>query len=79
MSSIDLRLHAVALAAALVTTGAHGAITTSGAVNVWPGNASVGPGDTDLGNVGLFVGNGAPGSLQAGGGSLLRTGSLLIG
>lgn len=72
-------LHTVALAAAIVAGSAQAGITTSGAVNVWPSSAPVGPGDTDLGNNGLFVGDGAAGSLQADGGSLLRTGSLLIG
>jgi hypothetical protein len=41
--------------------------SSSGAVNVFPGNAAVpnGAGNADLGNVGLFVGNGALGSFSA--------------
>ncbi len=73
------RLHSLALAAALTAGSAQAIVTVDGAVNVWPGGASVGPGDTDLGNVGLFVGNGAFGSLGVDGGSLLRSGSLLVG
>lgn len=54
---------------------------SSGAVNVWPSNALVpgGAGNADLGNNGLFVGNGAFGEFSAAGGSKLRVGSLLIG
>lgn len=72
-------LHTVAFAAACVAAPALAGIATTGVVNVWPGGAAVGPGDTDLGNVGLLVGNGAPGSLAVDGASLLRSGSLLIG
>jgi hypothetical protein len=66
---------------ALTGAPAQAQFSSSGAVNVYPGNAAVpnGPGNADLGNVGLFVGNGAPGSFSAGGGSLLRVGSLMIG
>ena len=55
--------------------------SSSGAVNVYPGNALVpnGAGNVDLGNVGLFIGNGALGSFSALGGSMLRVGSLSIG
>ena len=55
--------------------------SSSGAVNVYPGNVAVpnGAGPIDLGNVGLFVGNGAVGSFSALGGSVLRVGSLLVG
>ena len=55
--------------------------SSSGAVNVYPCNASVtsGAGNADLGNVGLFVGNGALGSFSASGGSMLRVGSLSLG
>ncbi len=70
-----------ALLALAVVAPAQAQFSSSGAVNVYPGNAAVpnGPGNADLGNVGLFVGNGAPGSFSALGGSLLRLGSLLIG
>lgn len=69
----------LAVAAALLAVGAQAAISTSGNTNAWPGNGTIGPGDTDLGNVGVFVGNGGPGSLLADGGSFLRAGALLIG
>lgn len=70
-----------ALLALAVVAPAQAQFSSSGAVNVYPGNEAVpnGPGNADLGNVGLFVGNGAPGSFSALGGSLLRLGSLLIG
>ena len=66
---------------ALTVAPAQAQFSSTGVVNVFPGNAAVpnGPGNADLGNVGLFVGNGAPGSFSAMGGSLLRVGSLLIG
>ena len=66
---------------ALAGAPAQAQFSSSGVVNVFPGNAAVpnGPGNADLGNVGLFVGNGAPGSFSAMGGSLLRMGSLQIG
>jgi hypothetical protein len=55
--------------------------SSTGAVNIYPGNALVpsGAGNADLGNVGLFVGNGALGSFSALGGSILRVGALSIG
>jgi len=75
--------HATAVAATMVAAGWPGlaltAVTPGGATNAWPGNATIGPGDTDLGNVGLWVGNGAPGTLNVDDGSLLRTGALYIG
>lgn len=70
---------AVAALALVCASQAGAAVTPSGAVNAWPGNPAIGPGDTDLGNVGLFVGNGAAGSLAVDAASFLRTGSLLIG
>ncbi|MCU7371422.1 PEP-CTERM sorting domain-containing protein [Paucibacter sp. O1-1] len=54
-------------------------ITTLGTVSTGPLNLPIGPGDTDLGNIGLYVGSSAYGRLDVGGGSLLRTGSLLLG
>jgi len=67
--------------AALLGAPAQAQFSSSGVVNVYPGNAAVpaGAGNADLGNVGLFVGNGAFGSFSAAGGSQLRVGSLLIG
>lgn len=67
--------------AALLGAPAQAQFSSSGVVNVYPGNAAVpaGAGNADLGNVGLFVGNGALGSFSAAGGSQLRVGSLLIG
>lgn len=55
--------------------------SSSGAVNLFPGNGAVpsGVGNVDIGAVGLFVGNGAPGSFSALGGSQMRLGNLLIG
>ena len=54
--------------------------SSSGAVNVYPGPGAVptGSGNVDLGNVGLFVGNGALGSFSALGGAQLRVGALSI-
>ena len=54
--------------------------SSTGLVNVYPGAAGVpaGAGNADLGNVGLFVGNGGTGSFSAMGGSRLRVGSLQI-
>ena len=71
---------ALALAACLGLP-AQAQFSSSGLVNVYPGNASVpnGAGNADLGNAGLFVGNGGLGSFSAGGGSLLRVGALSIG
>ena len=76
------RLSAVAAAClALAAVSAQAQFSSSGAVNVYPGNAAVpnGPGNADLGNVGLSVGNGALGSFSAMGGSQLRVGALMIG
>ncbi|MDT7835415.1 beta strand repeat-containing protein [Aquabacterium sp. OR-4] len=55
--------------------------SSSGAVQVYPALAAVpsGPGNADLGNVGLQVGHSAPGSFNALGGSQLRVGTLAIG
>ena len=66
------RLGPLALAlAACLGPPAQAQFSSSGAVNVWPGNAAVpnGAGNADLGNVGLFVGNGGLGSFAAAGGS----------
>ena len=79
---LSAALNPLALALlALAGAPAQAQFSSSGVVNVFPGNAAVpnGPGNADLGNVGLFVGNGAPGSFSAMGGSLLRMGSLQIG
>lgn len=75
------RLVTAAVWLALGTPLAHAQFSNSGAVNVYPGNAAVpsGPGNADLGNVGLFVGNGAAGSFSASGGSQLRVGALMAG
>lgn len=77
------RLTRLALAAALASCGlsAQAQFSSSGLVNVYPGAAAVpaGPGNADLGNVGLFVGNGGAGSFSALGGSQLRVGALMVG
>lgn len=76
------RLAPMALAClALVATSAQAQFSSSGAVQVYPALAAVpnGPGNADLGNVGLQVGNSAPGSFNALGGSQLRVGTLAIG
>ena len=69
--------------AALLVLAAHAPlradITTLGTVSTGPLNLPIGPGDTDLGNNGLYVGSSAYGRLDVGAGSLLRTGSLLLG
>ena len=72
---------AAAAAAALLAPPALAQMSSSGAVNVWPGNAPVpsGMGPVDLGNSALFVGNGATGSFSALAGSVLRAGALLVG
>lgn len=54
-------------------------VTTLGNVSTGPANLPIGPGDTDLGNNGLYAGSGSYGRLDVGGGSLLRTGSLILG
>ncbi len=82
LRSAGLALGPVALALiGLWGIPAQAQFSSTGAVNIYPGNALVptGPGNADLGNVGLFVGNGAPGSFSAAGGSVLRVGSLSIG
>lgn len=53
-------------------------IVTSGAVNTHPGTLGIGPGNTDIGLNGLFIGNTGTGSLSVTGGSRLRVGSLSI-
>ena len=75
------RLCPAALAIACLFVAAPGIaqITTSGAVNTFPGVFAVGPGNTDIGNNGLSVGNGATGSLDVTAGSVLRAGGLAIG
>lgn len=70
---------ALAVAAAFAAVPGSAQITTSGAVNTWPGSFAIGPGNTDIGNNGLFVGNGALGTLDVGGGSTLRVGALSVG
>jgi hypothetical protein len=75
----SVRPHVIAAAAALLCSSTWATITPTGNTNAWPGNPAIGPGDTDLGNVGLFVGNDGTGTLTADGGSFLRTGALLIG
>ncbi len=79
MASQRFALRSVALAAALVAGVAQGAITTSGQSNTHPGVFQIGPGDTDIGNNGLFVGGGAWGRLDVNGASFLRAGALNIG
>ena len=69
---------ALAALAALACASAQAGVTPSGATGTGNG-AALGPGNTDIGNVGVFVGNGAPGGLAVDAGSLLRAGSLLIG
>lgn len=67
------------LAAALACGGAQAIITTSGSVSTSPNNVPIGPGSTDIGDFGLFVGNGSLGAIGVDGGSVLRAGTLLIG
>ncbi len=77
-----IRLSAVAVAClGLAAMPTQAQFSSTGAVSIFPGNAAVpnGPGNADLGNVGLNVGNGAPGSFSAVGGSQLRVGALSIG
>lgn len=69
----------VALAAALLTAASPAAVTPTGLTSAWPGNGQIGPGDTDLGNVGLQVGSGGAGTLTVDAGSFLRTGALYVG
>lgn len=76
---LALRLVAAAAAAATASFSAQALILADGNTHAWPADLPIGPGDTDLGNNGLFVGDGGPGSLLADGGSWLRSGSLLIG
>ena len=52
---------AIALAT-LACASAQAGVTPSGATGTGNG-AALGPGNTDIGNVGVFVGNGAPGGL----------------
>lgn len=52
-------------------------ISYGGAINVWPDNLP--PESGELGNNGLFVGNGGVGWLDVAQGAQLNTGSLLIG
>ena len=69
--------------ACLVAAGApaQAQFSSSGVVNIYPGNAAVpnGPGNADLGLAGLSVGNDGLGSFSVAGGSTLRVGGLLIG
>lgn len=74
-----LRPVAVAAAFATLSQAATAVILVDGAWNTWPGVFPVGPGDTDIGNVGLFIGSGGLGNLLVDGGSLLRSGGLQFG
>ena len=80
-TKIDLRLNIVACAAlaCLAGTPARADITTSGAVYTFPGNGVFGPGNTDVGSVGMFVGNSTFGSMTVNNGALLSGGLLTIG
>ncbi len=80
-SSARRRTALAASAMCLGLSPAWGQFSSSGAVNTYPGNQAIpnGAGAADLGNVGLFVGNSAPGSFSVLGGSLLRLGALSIG
>lgn len=80
---LALRPLALALSAALLLVAALPAqaqFSSSGSVNVSPGNLAVpnGAGNADLGTAALSVGQGAPGSFSAMGGSTLRVGSLFV-
>ncbi|UDF34867.1 UNVERIFIED_ORG: hypothetical protein LHJ69_20250 [Shinella sp. XGS7] len=72
-------LRPLALAAMLLCLGAplQAQISYGGAINVWPDNLP--PESGELGNNGLFVGNGGVGWLDVAQGAQLNTGSLLIG
>ncbi len=79
---VPWRLDPIALAlVACLGMPVQAQFSSSGLVNVYPGNAAVpnGAGNADVGNVGLFVGNGGLGSFSSMGGSLLRVGALSIG
>ena len=80
-SQFSRRRIAVAAALCVSLSPAWAQFSSSGLNNIYPGNAAIpnGPGNADLGNVGLFVGNGAIGSFSALSGSTLRVGSLNIG
>jgi T5SS/PEP-CTERM-associated repeat protein len=71
----------VASALCLSLSPAWAQFSTSGANYVNPASAPVpnGPGNADLGNVGLSIGQGASGSFSAIGGSTLRVGNLSVG
>jgi T5SS/PEP-CTERM-associated repeat protein len=73
---------AMAVACAFAAAPSAAQITTSGTVFTTPGVFPVGPGDTDIGNNALFVGdsgnNGALGTLNVTGGGLLRVWGLSI-
>ncbi len=74
------RLHRLAAAsAALCSVAAHAVIATSGAIGSTPGNAVIGPGDTNLPTVALYVGQGSAGTLAVGGGSFLQLARLSFG
>ena len=61
VNRLNPSLRDVAVAAALTLFGAaHADIIATGNTNTYPGNLPIGPGDSDLGNVGLFVGNCEP-------------------
>lgn len=64
----------------MITSAPAGAqIATSGQANSYPGVFAIGPGNTNLGNNGLYVGTDASGALSVLGGSLLQTGALSVG
>lgn len=67
-------------AACLLLAGlsAQAQITTSGAVNTYPGNVVLGPGSTDVGSNTIGVGQGAFGSLDVAGGAVLRGAQLSV-
>jgi hypothetical protein len=71
----------VASALCLSLSPAWAQFSTSGANYVYPASAPVpnGPGNADLGNVGLSIGQGASGSFSAISGSTLRVGNLSVG
>ncbi len=79
MALNQFALRSVALAAALAAGVAQGAVTASGQTHTYPGNVPFGPGDSDIGNIGLFVGSGGVGGLNVDAGSLLRVGALTVG
>jgi PEP-CTERM motif len=66
-------------AACLACMSAQAGVTSTGSNNTFPGSFPLGPGNTNVGGVGMFVGNGAFGSLAVDAGSLLSGGSLTLG